>query len=378
MADLQELVDDLAAEIGRPISVEDRRWRLLAHSAHDGEIDAVRRTTILARAAPPAVASWLESLGVLRAAGLTAVPANAGLGMAARVCVPVRHGDVLLGFVWVVVAERPLAADEEAALLRAAQTVQEVLWARRTQQDEQAHLVRTLLEDDDAAAARHAALELGALLRVGDGAPVAVAVADADVGEDVGERLRRRWPRGGAVAWVARGGGLVALGALPAQGAAPLAPAQALVDAGAVRAAAGATATGLAGARAALRQAELALLVARAAPDLGAAVCWEALGGWALVADLWDRAGRPGPPEPVARLLAHRSAPELVEALESVLETAGDMTAAAERLHLHRATLYRRLERVETITGLDCAAGDDRLQLQLGLRLHRLHQGARP
>ena len=32
MADLQEIVDDLEAEIRRPISVEDRRWRLLAHS----------------------------------------------------------------------------------------------------------------------------------------------------------------------------------------------------------------------------------------------------------------------------------------------------------------------------------------------------------
>ena len=41
--DLQEIVDDLEAEIGRPISVEDRRWRLLAHSAQPDETDPVRR-----------------------------------------------------------------------------------------------------------------------------------------------------------------------------------------------------------------------------------------------------------------------------------------------------------------------------------------------
>ena len=45
--DLQEIVDDLEAEIGRPISVEDRRWRLLAHSAQPDETDPVRQRSIL-------------------------------------------------------------------------------------------------------------------------------------------------------------------------------------------------------------------------------------------------------------------------------------------------------------------------------------------
>ncbi|HEX6390239.1 MAG TPA: CdaR family transcriptional regulator, partial [Solirubrobacteraceae bacterium] len=150
MADLQELVDDLAAEIGRPISVEDRRWRLLAHSAHTGATDTVRRTTILARAAPPEVAAWLESLGVLQARDLVEVPPNAELDMAARVVMPVRHDDVLLGFVWVVAGEQPLSDGERAALARTAGLAQGLLWERRTQLEQQQHLLRTLLFDDDA------------------------------------------------------------------------------------------------------------------------------------------------------------------------------------------------------------------------------------
>jgi len=43
---------------------------------------------------------------------------------------------------------------------------------------------------------------------------------------------------------------------------------------------------------------------------------------------------------------------------------------------MHRATLYRRLERVEEITGLDLERGDDRLLAHLGLRLHRLNATA--
>ena len=40
---------------------------------------------------------------------------------------------------------------------------------------------------------------------------------------------------------------------------------------------------------------------------------------------------------------------------------------------MHRATLYRRLERVEEITGLDLERGDDRLLAHLGLRLLKLN-----
>ena len=55
------------------------------------------------------------------------------------------------------------------------------------------------------------------------------------------------------------------------------------------------------------------------------------------------------------------------------------MAEAARALHLHRATLYRRLARVEEITGLDLSRGDDRLLAHLGLRLYRCRlKGDRP
>ena len=114
MADLQEIVDDLEAEIRRPISVEDRRWRLLAHSAQPDEADAVRRTSILTRETSPDVAAWLEGLGLQRARDLVDVPANEALGMTRRGCLPIRHGDVLLGFLWVIVGDRPLTDAERA------------------------------------------------------------------------------------------------------------------------------------------------------------------------------------------------------------------------------------------------------------------------
>jgi DNA-binding PucR family transcriptional regulator len=99
---------------------------------------------------------------------------------------------------------------------------------------------------------------------------------------------------------------------------------------------------------------------------------YDDLGSWALVARLWDGAGRPAPPQPMLDLAAHRRGHELLEALEGLLEAGGDVATAARTLHVHRATLYRRLERVEELTGLDLENGDDRLYAHLGVRLLRL------
>jgi sugar diacid utilization regulator len=121
----------------------------------------------------------------------------------------------------------------------------------------------------------------------------------------------------------------------------------------------------------ALRQATVAALCARA--GLGPVAAYDRLGSWALIASLWDGAGRPQPPAPIVALTRHRRAAQLIEALEGLLEHGGDVAAAAAALSMHRATLYRRLERVEEITGLDLQNGDDRLLAHLGLRLQRLN-----
>ena len=49
-----------------------------------------------------------------------------------------------------------------------------------------------------------------------------------------------------------------------------------------------------------------------------------------------------------------------------------DAKATYERLHIHRATLYYRLQKVEKVTGVNLADGNDRLALHLGFKLSRL------
>jgi DNA-binding PucR family transcriptional regulator len=72
------------------------------------------------------------------------------------------------------------------------------------------------------------------------------------------------------------------------------------------------------------------------------------------------------------QLLVSPEATTLVGTLETYLDHAGDAQAAASALFVHRSTLYNRLHRIEELTGIDLRAGDDRLELHLGLRIWRM------
>ena len=355
MPDLQEIVDDLEAEIGRPISVEDRRWRLLAHSAQPDETDPVRQRSILTRETAPDVTAWLEGLGLQRARDLVDVPANEALGMTRRGCLPLRHGDVLLGFLWVIVGDRPLSDDERAALARGVGEAADNLWARDERRERNRSLLRAALAGEGAA-------ELAAALRWPTAGTYSVGVCAG--GDEVAERLRRR--RGAAdFAWTMDADHLVFVArdpdGLPA----------ALAAAGATGGVSGHF-SDLARTPGAARQARLAALCVKAQPDLGPVAAFDELGSWALIADLWDASGRPFPPLQILALTMHRRGDQLLDALEGLLDAGGDVADAARALSMHRATLYRRLARIEQLTGLDLSRGDDRLLAHLGLRIFRL------
>jgi hypothetical protein len=380
-ADLQDLVDDLADAVGRPVALEDRRWRLLAFSAHTELEDRVRQASILARAAPPDVVAWLDTLGLERAGELVDTPANPAIGMGPRTCAPVRHDGVLLGFLWVIPGPVALDAAQRATLVATAREAATTLWAARAGGGEAhariAALLGELLDDPDATVRARAAGELAARqgwLRGGGGgaaaAGFAVALTEGADAAEVAERARRRWHADDLV-WRVRGD-VATLIAHLAGGHDAAALARALVDAGAAHAAASAPFADLALAHDALGGAAAALIAVQHIPSLGPAAAHEDLGSWPAVARLWNASGRPGLPPPLPALLRARSGVELAVALEATLDAAGDVAAAARELQVHRATLYRRLARAQELTGLALDRGDDRLRIHLALRMWRL------
>ncbi|MCI2264475.1 PucR family transcriptional regulator [Sediminivirga luteola] len=101
-----------------------------------------------------------------------------------------------------------------------------------------------------------------------------------------------------------------------------------------------------------------------------------------LVAADWDRIGiyrylamMPDPPQlPDGRLgalLAVPGADTLIRTLEAVYDSSRPKAELAAALHLHRATLYNRLARIERIIGADPLHQDVRLELHFALKARR-------
>lgn len=389
--DLQVLVDELADRLRRPVGIDDAQFRSLAYSAHMDEADPVRLASILRRRAPAEVTSWLVGeLGVHCARTPIRVEANAELGLAPRVCVPIRFEELLLGYVWLVDTEPGLSDDElETAVVTAADAADVLYRDRLLQQADRQRegtLVAELMADDPAASAAAAqSLQGGALLDRAASYAVVVLLASpaARLADDAvrthltaaAERARRLTSARGASAASLRQGIAVVLAE----------PSSAMIDDLAALATAAldglddvTAAVGCSGpvaelgdARAAYRQALVAGDVAR---RIGVQLRrWDDLGALQVLGTV--------DPEPwtwqVLWPLLDQPATDLLTTLEHYLETGGTATRAAEDLHLHRTTLYHRLRHVEKLCGIDLADGDDRLRTHMALRLWRL-AGAPP
>ncbi|MBC9723499.1 helix-turn-helix domain-containing protein [Streptomyces sp. TRM68367] len=124
--DYQELVDELSELLGAPATLENRDFELIAFGAYDSEgdldpsaLDPVRTRSILTRRSTSAVRAWFEGFGITRATGPVRIPRTPEAGVyRGRICLPVRHRGVVLGYVWLLdddpgPSERQLAAAME-------------------------------------------------------------------------------------------------------------------------------------------------------------------------------------------------------------------------------------------------------------------------
>ncbi|MYX42188.1 PucR family transcriptional regulator, partial [Streptomyces sp. SID89] len=108
--DYQELVDEISELLGAPATLESRTFELIAFGAYDSEgdldpsaLDPVRTRSILTRRSTAAVRRWFEGFGITRATGPVRIPPTPEAGVyRGRICLPVRHRGVVLGYVWLL------------------------------------------------------------------------------------------------------------------------------------------------------------------------------------------------------------------------------------------------------------------------------------
>ncbi|MFP8903454.1 PucR family transcriptional regulator [Streptomyces atacamensis] len=398
--DYQVLIDEVTALLGTPATLENRDFGLIAFGAHEGEgdeedgallMDPVRTRSILQRRSTARVRAWFESFGITRAVEPVRIPPDPSAGvLRGRICVPVRHGGVVLGYIWLLDDGALELSDPRLADVQAV--------ARR---------IGALLADESRAGARRGEL-LCALLTAAPGHRAAAELAEAELAGELGPVAAGPLAVVAVVPWageaeaetegrsaaapgipgavamcaVPRTGGLAVLVRLRTPGGTD--PARTAAErllrsprAGAV-AGIGEPCTGLGGVPGAWRQALAAARAARAESRFGPVARWDRIGPYRLLALLARPSGSPsaaGAPDPSVRALLEPAHREMARTAEAFLDCAGQAGRTAALLGVHRQTLYYRLSRVEQLTGLDLDDGEDRLLLHMALKTARLLRG---
>jgi hypothetical protein len=397
--DLFAVANAIGALIDAPVTIEDRRSRVLAFSGRQDEADPSRVETILGRQVPERFSRMLADRGVFRElyrsdrpVYVDRPPESPDGFKIPRVAVAVRAGDEILGSIWAAVRE-PLTPDRTQALCDAARLVALHLLRVRAGADVErrlrADLVSTALEGG--AAAREALSRLG----LADQPVVVLALAvldsaglraeDAEIATErqrladgLAMHLSAVHPRCAAALVGDTAYGLVPVTRDADGERRALRIAKDFLDRVGDRVRAvvgiGPVARSAAELPEARDSADRALRVLRSGSGPGRRVASLAdVHVEALLLELQDLVAARGdrPTGPVARLLDYdeQHHAHLVETLRAWLDAFGDVIAASAAVHVHPNTFRYRLRRLAEVGGFDMTDPEARFAAMLQLRV---------
>ena len=125
--EIQVLVDELAALIKRPITLEDVNGNLIAYSVHEDPVDRVRLETLLRRGPSKDTLETLIKHGVYEkihsSPGVVRLGPVPELGLTSRMAIAVRCGRNVVGYLWVKDDERSITPQDEAAIIKTARMI---------------------------------------------------------------------------------------------------------------------------------------------------------------------------------------------------------------------------------------------------------------
>ncbi|WP_367326141.1 PucR family transcriptional regulator [Streptomyces sp. HUAS ZL42] len=385
--DYQELVDEISELLGAPATLENRDFELIAFGAYDSEddldataLDPVRTRSILTRRSTAKVRKWFEGFGITRATGPVRIPPTPEAGVyRGRICLPVRHRGVVLGYVWLLEGEPGPSDEQLTASMEVTGRIGALLADEAQHGADLTRELRAVLSAERGWQRDMAVAELRTALGVrADGPHTVVCVAPWPSADPDDAPSVRTLPGATAlctVPWGATGHSLALLVRLrstdtltPATSAAGRLLERAGAGGGPPAAGIAAARLGLADLGAAWHEASAAARAALAEPRFGPVAEWSGIGPYRLLTSLPPETSR----DPAVAPLLSPAHHELARTAEVYLDCAGQAGRTAAELGIHRQTLYYRLSRVEQLTGLDLDDGEDRLLLHMALKATRL------
>jgi hypothetical protein len=389
----QELVDEISELLDAPATLENRDFELLSFGAYESEtdldaaaLDPVRTRSILTRRSTAAVRSWFEGFGITRATGPVRIPPTPEAGVTrGRICLPVRHRGVVLGYVWLLDGEPGPTDGQLAAAMEVTGRIGALLADEAQAGADLTRELRAVLtaergwQRDMAVAALRTALGSR-----GEGPHTLVCVAPWPSADPDDAPSARAVPHATALCTAPWGTGaqclavLVRLRATDVRAPALTVATRLLKERADTWGAPGRTTPAAAGVSeprgglgeldTAWQEAAGAARAALAEPRFGPVAEWSSIGPYRLLTSLPPDASR----DPALTALLAPAQRELARTAEVYLDCAGQAGRTAAELGIHRQTLYYRLSRVEQLTGLDLDDGEDRLLLHMALKGARL------
>lgn len=399
---VQRAVDEVGSNLGRAVALQDGDLRLIAYSPQLGLADSARLACILSRGATPDVAAWIYESEVLSSSRPTRVRPPSELRMEQRVCAPVRVGEEVLGSLWLLDADRSLTDQDLERVSAVATHIGELLYLERTRtasgerrrEIALSSLLSATSADDPAwptgirvdeffqGVGRYTVvvacvLSCGSIAR----SQYAHSALHRAIMDTLAAAKVRRYLFG-----IREDMAVVVLGSSgqgPSDDAVRFATrlqqsVQRLLPAtGRWASVAGIGSSGADIRRTAtsFRQAERSMLVAGSPESPRSVVSWSDLGPLGIISYIPREELSATIPPAILRAFSEPRGRALLETAERYLEHAGDVQATARELHLHRSSLYGRLQKFEDLTGFDLADGNQRLNLHLALKLLRAMDG---
>ncbi|MGC0374608.1 hypothetical protein RKD28_002124 [Streptomyces sp. SAI-229] len=386
-ADHQELVDEISELLGAPATLENRDFELIAFGAYDSEgdldpsaLDPVRTRSILTRRSTAAVRAWFEGFGITRATGPVRIPRTPEAGVhRGRICLPVRHRGVVLGYVWLLDYDPGPSERQLDAAMRVTARIGALLADEAQHGADLTRELRAVLTAERDWQREMAVAELRtALGGRADGPYTVVCVAPWPAADPDDAPSVRTVPGATALCTLPWGATALSLALLlrlrstdvpaPATTAASRLLERAGPNGPPAAAGIAAPRAGLTDLGAAWTEASAAARAALAEPRLGPVAHWASIGPYRLLTALSPGAAH----DPAVSPLLSPAHTELARTAEVYLDRAGQAGRTAAELGIHRQTLYYRLSRIEQLTGLDLDDGEDRLLLHMALKAARL------
>lgn len=383
--DLDRAVQTLAHRIGRPIIVFDADFGVAGFSVHDGPIDRPRLNMILTHHASERATAMITEHHVHRAGGAVLLPVAAGFP--SRIVAPLRYQGRLTGYVSYIpgddedpdardAADIVAARDELGAMLAAMEA------GRKKGADHVLQLISRLMDgqqDQREAAADDLIREGHVSAAAGYSVVVFRPTASVEPSMTLARLLIER-----ALREIAMTSPLKMIGTVLDEEGLLILPGDVDVERlrrllhdpayAEVRAGGGGPHLRLAEMRDSRREARIAVRATTHDPQrYGLATAWADLGLDRILLQLpLERFTHDDLPPAIATLVGESSGPDLAETLEAYLDNGADAQRTAQHLHIHRSTLYYRLDRIRLLTDADLADGQVRRELHTGLRVATL------